>query len=277
MAIGALRRQLSLYASLRPIRIPREMTQLSPLRHEIVADVDLTLVRELGGDVYFGTPRGQRSAPDGPFVGQAEGYDTMRYAEGEVERVLRLAFELALVRRKCLVSVDKANILETSRLWRQVAIEVGGAFPAVESRHLYADNVAMQLITNPRQFDVIVTGNLFGDILSDIATVLGGSVGLFGACMLGGTGCTLYEPGHGSALDIAGQDRANPIAAIRCVGLMMAHTFGRADLGDLIEGAVVDVLRRGLRTAEIHRGEGTLVGTAAMGRAIVGTLEGMLA
>ena len=275
-AIGGLRQGLGLVASLRQVRIPAELAGLSPLRSERVAGLDLLIVRELGGDVYFGQPRGQRQAPDGAFAGQPEGFDTMRYADGEVRRAARRAFTLARSRRGRLVSADKANVLESSRLWRRIVSDVAAEFPDVELTHLYADNFAMQLITAPRSFDVIVTANLFGDILSDVATVLTGSVGLSASAMFNEAGQALYEPGHGSALDIAGQDRANPIAALRCVALMLRHSLARADLADTVEAAIVQVLRAGLRTAEIYRADkpGTrCVGTAEMGEAVVEVVD----
>jgi|SRR6185369_11840071 len=278
-AIGGLRQGLGLINSLRHISIPPELAGLSPLRPELVAGTDVLIVRELGGDVYFGRPRGQRAAPDGPFAGQAEGFDTMRYAEGEVRRIAQVAFELARGRTRRLVSADKANVLETSRLWRRVVTEVGAAYPDVQLSHLYADNVAMQLVTAPCGFDVILTGNLFGDILSDVATVLGGSIGLSGSAMFNEAGKGCYEPGHGSAWDIAGQDRANPIAQLRCVALLLRHSLGRSDLAKMVDDAIVEVLRSGLRTADIlpqvrvpgaaHQEDCRLVGTREMGAAVV--------
>jgi 3-isopropylmalate dehydrogenase len=283
VAIGGLRQGLGLIASLRQVRIPAELAALSPLRAERITGegcgLDLLIVRELGGDVYFGQPRGQRQAPDGAFAAQPEGFDTMRYADGEVRRIARRAFALARSRRGRLVSADKANVLETSRLWRRVVGEVAAEFPDVELTHMYADNVAMQLVTAPRGFDVIVTANLFGDLLSDVATVLTGSVGLSASALFNEAGQALYEPGHGSALDIAGQDRANPIAALRCVALMLRHSLARADLADTVEAAIVQVLRAGLRTAEIYRTEelGTrCVGTAEMGEAVVADVAASL-
>jgi 3-isopropylmalate dehydrogenase len=285
-AIGGLRQGLGLVNSLRQISVPEELAALSPLRSERVAGTDVLIVRELGGDVYFGRPRGQRAAPDGPFAGEAEGFDTMRYAEGEVRRVAKVAFELARGRSRRLVSADKANVLETSRLWRRIVADVGRAYADVELSHLYADNVAMQLVTAPRSFDVIVTGNLFGDILSDIATVLSGSIGLSGSAMFNAAGKGLYEPGHGSAWDIAGQDRANPIGQLRCVALLLRHSLARADLAQAVDDAVVDVLRSGLRTADILPREARssaadqtvrLVGTKDMGDAVVAAVARGLA
>jgi 3-isopropylmalate dehydrogenase len=279
-AIGGLRQGLGLINSLRHVSIPQELAGISPLRAERVAGTDVLIVRELGGDVYFGHPRGQRAAPDGSFAGQDEGFDTMRYAQGEVRRVARVAFELARGRARRLVSADKANVLETSRLWRRVVTQVGAEYPDVQLSHLYADNVAMQLVTAPRSFDVILTGNLFGDILSDVATVLSGSIGLAGSAMFNEAGKGLYEPGHGSAWDIAGQDRANPIAQLRCVALLLRHSLGRPDLAQVVDDAIAEVLRSGLRTADIvpqvrlpdapaHQDDVRLVGTSEMGGAVV--------
>jgi len=276
MAIGAIRQDLGLSVSLREVSIPDEMAELSPLRPELARGVQLLIVREMGGDVYFGTPRGQRTAPDGPFAGEAEGFDTMRYAETEVRRVAQLAFEIARERRRRVVSADKANVLETSRLWRRVVTDVAAGFPGVECTHLYADNVAMALVTRPRDFDVILTPNLFGDLLTDIASVLAGSIGMPGSALLSPTGRALYEPGHGSAFDIAGQDRANPIAAIRCVALLMVHTFKRPELAAAVERAVTEALGEGLRTADIDDGTGTLVGTTGMGDAVLAALTDIL-
>lgn len=275
-AIGQLRVGLGLHASLRQVTVDPSFASLSPLAADRVAGADLLIVRELGGDVYFGRPRGQRNAPDGPFAGQPEGFDTMRYAEGEVRRVAHLAFRLARGRRRRLCSADKANVLETSRLWRRVLTAVAQDYPEVELVHQYADNVAMQLVTQPRDFDVIVTGNLFGDILSDVASVMTGSIGLPASAMFSENGPALYEPGHGSAWDIAGQDRANPIAAMRCVALLLRHSLQRPDLAQAVEAAIDQALRSGHRTADLYRpGEpGTvLVGTAAMGDAVLAALR----
>jgi 3-isopropylmalate dehydrogenase len=254
-AILGLRRALGLYANLKHVAVPPALALLSPLREERVAGLDLLVVRELDGDVYTGQPRGRRTAPDGPFAGQREGFDTMRYAEGEVRRVARIAFEAARARRGGLASVDKANVLETSGLWRAVVREMAADYPDVTLTHLYADNALMQLISQPTRFDVIVTGNLFGDLLSD------GPRGM-------------YEAGHGTALDIAGQDRANPIACVRAVALMLRHSLGRADLAVRVEDAVSSVLASGLRTADMAQAPGTrCIGTEHMGNAIVAALH----
>jgi len=245
---------------------------LSPLRAERVAGTDLLVVRELNGDVYTGQPRGVRESPDGPFAHQREGFDTMRYAEGEVRRVAHIAFRAARSRSGRLCNVDKANVLETSRVWRDVVSDTAREYPDVEVTHLYADNATMQLITNPASFDVVLTGNLFGDILSDAASVLTGSIGLPASALLGDGPRGMYEAGHGSALDIAGRDMANPLACIRAAALLLRHSLGRDDLARRIERAVTVVLGQGLRTAEIHAPGMRLVGTRAMGDAVVAAL-----
>jgi 3-isopropylmalate dehydrogenase len=273
-AILGLRRALGLYANLKHVAVPPALALLSPLREERVAGLDLLVVRELDGDVYTGQPRGRRTAPDGPFAGQREGFDTMRYAEGEVRRVARIAFEAARARRGGLASVDKANVLETSGLWRAVVREMAADYPDVTLTHLYADNALMQLISQPTRFDVIVTGNLFGDLLSDAASVLTGSIALSASALLGDGPRGMYEAGHGTALDIAGQDRANPIACVRAVALMLRHSLGRADLAVRVEDAVSSVLASGLRTADMAQAPGTrCIGTEHMGNAIVAALH----
>jgi 3-isopropylmalate dehydrogenase len=267
-AIVDLRTRLGLFASLRQVAVPPAMAAMSPLKPEWVSGVDMLIVRELGGDVYMGQPRGQRSAPDGPFAGQAEGYDTMRYAQGEVVRIARIAFDAARQRKGRLLNVDKANVLETSRLWRKVVVDVARDYPDVTLSHAYADNAAMQLITRPLDIDVMLTANLFGDILSDAASVLTGSIGLPASAMLGDPGPGFYEAGHGSAPDIAGQNKANPIACIRAAALMLRLSLQRPDLAERVEAAVGSVLEQGLRTADIHSKGTRLVGTDAMGDAI---------
>ncbi len=276
-AIGGLRQGLGLFSSLRQIQIDSDLAAMSPLRAELVSGLDVVIVRELGGDVYFGKPRGQRTAADGPFLGEAEGFDTMRYADGEVRRIAHIAFKVARSRGRRLCSADKANVLETSRLWRRVVSEVGQEYPDVELTHVFADNVAMRLVTQPKYFDVIVTANLFGDILSDVASVLTGSVGLPASAMFNEAGLGLYEPGHGSAFDIAGKDVANPIASIRCVALMLRHSLARTDLATRVESAINKVLKSGLRTADIYQPHTRKVGTAEMGASIVDAIEGDLA
>lgn len=271
-AILGLRRELGLFAGLKHIAIPAALAHLSPLKAEVVAGTDLLVVRELDGDVYTGQPKGGRVSPDGAFAGQREGYDTMRYAEGEVERIAHVAFRAALGRSRRVCSVDKANVLATSRLWREVVSRVSVQYPAVTLTHMYADNAAMQLISRPTAFDVILTGNLFGDILSDAASVLTGSIGLPASALLGQGGGGMFEAGHGTAWDIAGQDLACPLACIRAAGLMLRHALDRPDLADRVERAVVTVLEQGGRTQDM-RGALPALGTQAMGDAVVKVLH----
>jgi 3-isopropylmalate dehydrogenase len=276
-AILGLRRGMGLYASLRHIQIDAAGAALSPLKAQRVQGVDLLIVRELDGDVYTAAPKGQRVATDGPFAGDAEGFDSMRYAAGEVRRVAHVAFRAARARRGQLASVDKANVLETSRLWRQVVTDVGRAhYPDVQLRHLYADNAAMALVASPQEFDVVLAGNLFGDILSDLASVLTGSIGLPASALLGdgeaGRTRGLFEAGHGTALDIAGADRANPIGCIRAAALLLRHALARLDLAERVELAVSGALAEGWRTADMADAstpEGMRVGTHAMGTAVL--------
>lgn len=267
-AIIELRRELGLYAGLKQVSVAGPLAELSPLKSARVRGLDLLVVRELNGDVYTGQPRGRREAPDGLFKGQAEGFDTMRYAEGEVRRVARIAFEAARTRRSRVTSVDKSNVLETSRLWRLVVADTAKSYPDVALTHAYADNAAMQLLSRPTEFDVILAGNLFGDILTDVASMLSGSIGLCGSALLGDGPRGMFEAGHGTALDIAGRDVANPIACIRAAALMLRHALGRADLAHRVERAIDTVLARGLRTADIAAAGGTVVGTREMGSAI---------
>jgi 3-isopropylmalate dehydrogenase len=267
-AILGLRRALGLFANLKQVSVPADLAALSPLRAEKVSGVNLLVVRELNGDVYTGQPRGVRAAPDGPFAGEREGFDTMRYAEGEIRRIAHVAFKAARRRSARVCNVDKANVLATSRVWREVVTDVAREYPDVELTHLYADSAAMQLISNPARFDVILAGNLFGDILSDAASVLTGSIGLPASALLGEGPRGMYEAGHGTALDIAGRDIANPLACIRAAALMLRHSLERDDLAQRIEAAVTAVLRQGLRTADLVGGTRP-VGTSAMGDAVV--------
>jgi len=265
----AIRKALGLFANLRPALLYPELADASTLKPEVVAGLDVLIVRELTGDIYFGQPRGRRTNA----AGEAEGFDTMHYAEGEIRRIARVGFEAARRRSKRLTSVDKANVLDTSILWREVVGAMARDYPDVELTHMYVDNAAMQLVRSPKSFDVIVTGNLFGDILSDEASMLAGSIGMLPSASLDANGKGLYEPIHGSAPDIAGQDRANPLATILSVAMMFRHTFSRADLGERTEHAVRVALRRGLRTPDIA-GEGeAVVGTQAMGDAVVAALR----
>ncbi len=250
-----LRKGLGLYGNLRPVRQMPALLKCSTLKPEVVSGVDLVVVRELTGGLYFGMPRGITGA-----AGKETGYNTMIYERHEVERIARKAFELARIRRKKVTSVDKANVLEVSRLWRQVVTEVHREYPDVELSHLYVDNCAMQLVLQPSQFDVLLTENMFGDILSDIGGVLTGSIGTLPSASLG-DGPALYEPVHGSAPDIAGKNQANPIGAIGCVAMMLELSFGRPDLGHRVDRAVEQVLTDGYCTADLARAGGKPIGT----------------
>lgn len=271
-AILGLRKALGLFANLRPAILYPELASASSLKPEIVSGLDILIIRELTGDIYFGTPRGVRSAPDGVFVGEREGYDTMRYAESEVRRIARIGFESARKRNKKLCSVDKANVLETSQFWRDLVIEVARDYPDVELSHMYIDNAAMQLVRNPRQFDVIVTGNLFGDILSDEAAMLTGSIGMLPSASLNAAGQGLYEPSHGSAPDIAGQGIANPLATILSAAMLLRYSLNLAPQADRIEAAVRRVLADGLRTADIFEPGTIKVSASGMGDAVLSAL-----
>jgi len=271
-AILGLRRSLGLFANLRPAILYPELANASSLKPEVVSGLDILIIRELTGDIYFGQPRGQRSAPDGAFAGEREGYDTMRYAESEVRRIARVGFEAARKRNKRLCSVDKANVLETSQFWRDIVIDVSREFPDVTLSHMYVDNAAMQLVRAPRDFDVIVTGNIFGDILSDEAAMLTGSIGMLPSASLNSSNQGLYEPSHGSAPDIAGKGVANPLATILSAAMMLRYSLDLAGQADRIEAAVRRVLSEGLRTADIYEAGTTKVGTAQMGDAVLKAL-----
>lgn len=273
-AILGLRKALGLFANLRPAMLYPELAGASTLKPEVVAGLDIVIVRELTGDIYFGTPRGVRTAPDGPFAGQSEGFDTMRYAEEEVRRIARVGFETARKRNKRLCSVDKANVLETSQFWRDTVIDVAREYPDVELTHMYVDNAAMQLVKNPRQFDVIVTGNLFGDILSDEASMLTGSIGMLPSASLNASGQGLYEPIHGSAPDIAGENVANPLATILSAAMLLRYSLNLPAQADRVEAAVKSVLAEGFRTADIYEPGTTQVGTREMGDAVLKALQG---
>ncbi|OPZ90125.1 MAG: 3-isopropylmalate dehydrogenase [Firmicutes bacterium ADurb.Bin419] len=264
-----IRAGLGLYANLRPAVIYSALKDASPLRSDIVKDgIDIMVVRELTGGMYFGE-KGRSDAGD---MGQAA-FDTEKYSTFEVERITRLAFEAAMKRNKKVTSVDKANVLESSRLWREVVLSVAKDFPEVELNHMYVDNAAMQLVRNPMQFDVIVTSNMFGDILSDEASMITGSIGMLPSASLGQGTLGLYEPIHGSAPDIAGQDKANPIATILSIGMMMKYSFGLEKESNAIERAVENVLNAGYRTADIASKGSTVVGTKEMGRLIHSEIE----
>jgi len=270
-AILGLRRELGLFANLRPARVHAELAGASALKPEVVAGLDILIVRELTGDIYFGQPRGIRSVN-----GVREGFDTMRYSEPEIRRIARVGFEAARKRKKGgsarLCSVDKANVLETSQLWREILIQESKGYPDVELTHMYVDNCAMQLVRNPRQFDVIVTGNMFGDILSDEASMLTGSIGMLPSASLDERGKGLYEPIHGTAPDIAGRDLANPLATILSAALMLRYSLGQPQAAGRIERAVSEVLQSGLRTADIYTPGTRKAGTAEIGAAVVAAL-----
>lgn len=266
-AILGLRKALGLFANLRPARVHPELVEASALKPEVVSGLDILIVRELTGDIYFGEPKGIRKVGE-----NREGFDTMRYSEPEIRRIARVAFEAARKRHRRVCSVDKANVLETSQLWREVATQEGKNYPDVELSHLYVDNCAMQLVRNPKQFDVIVTGNLFGDILSDEASMLTGSIGMLPSASLDERGKGLYEPIHGTAPDIAGQGVANPLATILSAALMLRHSLGQPQAAARIEAAVAKVLQSGLRTADIHTPGTRKVGTQEMGDAVVAAL-----
>ncbi len=260
-----LRSELGVFANLRPAVLYPSLAGASTLRREVVANLDLLIVRELTGGIYFGQPRGIRERTQD---GEREGFNTMVYRESEIERICRVAFGIASGRARRVCSVDKANVLETSELWREVAERVSGDYPDVTLSHLYVDNAAMQLVRAPSQFDVVVTGNLFGDILSDLASMLTGSIGLLPSASMDESGKGLYEPIHGAAPDIAGKGVANPLAAILSVAMMLRHSLGREELARRVEEAVGSVLKRGLRTPDIGGGEGETVGTRRMGEAV---------
>ncbi|UCG96678.1 MAG: 3-isopropylmalate dehydrogenase [Burkholderiales bacterium] len=271
-AILGLRKSLGLFANLRPAILYPELASASTLKPEVVSGLDILIVRELTGDIYFGTPRGRRSAPDGAFAGQPEAFDTMRYARPEIERIARVAFEAARRRSGKVTSVDKANVLETFQFWKDVVTEVHAGYPDVQLEHMYVDNAAMQLVRSPKSFDVIVTGNMFGDILSDEAAMLTGSIGMLPSASLNERSQGLYEPSHGSAPDIAGKGLANPLATILSAAMMLRHSLDRAQQADRIEAAVKKVLAAGLRTADIVAGGARAVGTGEMGAAVVAAL-----
>lgn len=263
-----LRSSLGLFANLRPAILFPQLADASSLKAEVVSGLDILIVRELTGGIYFGEPRGIREEN-----GERVGFNTDVYAESEIRRIARVAFELAQVRGKRLCSIDKANVLEVTELWREVVTEMASDYPDVEVSHMYVDNAAMQLVRAPKQFDVMVTGNLFGDILSDEAAMLTGSIGMLPSASLDENRKGLYEPCHGSAPDIAGQGIANPLATIMSLAMLMRYSLNRADVADAIESAVEKVLERGLRTADIFTEGCEKVGTAAMGDAVAEMLS----
>ena len=264
----AIRKALGLFANLRPARLHPELAAASTLKPEAVAGLDLMIVRELTGDIYFGAPRGRRTNA----AGEAEGFDTMLYSEPEIRRIARVGFDIARKRKRKLCSVDKANVLDTSILWREVVSAVGAEYPEVTLSHMYVDNAAMQLVREPTQFDVIVTGNLFGDILSDEASMLAGSIGMLPSASLDAGGKGLYEPIHGSAPDIAGRNMANPLATILSLAMLFRYSFARDDVAERIERAVRTVLAQGHRTADIAAPGERAIGTRDMGDAVAAAL-----
>ncbi len=273
-AILGLRKHLGLFANFRPAICYEQLTHASSLKPELVAGLDILIIRELTGDIYFGQPRGRRTAVDGHFPGTEEAFDTMRYSRPEIERIARVAFDAARQRGRKVTSVDKANVLETFQFWKDVVLEVHQDYPDVTLEHMYVDNAAMQLVRAPKAFDVIVTGNMFGDILSDEAAMLTGSIGMLPSASLNDRKQGLYEPSHGSAPDIAGKDLANPLATILSAAMMLRYSLDQGEAADRTEAAVKTVLAQGLRTPDIHSEGTTRVGTRAMGDAVVQALRG---
>ena len=272
-AILGLRKNLGLFANLRPAICYEQLVGASSLKPELIAGLDILLIRELTGDIYFGQPRGRRTAVDGHFPGAEEAFDTMRYSRPEIERIAHVAFQAARKRDKRVTSVDKANVLETFQFWRDVVTEVAIQYPDVALDHMYVDNAAMQLVKAPKKFDVLVTGNMFGDILSDEAAMLTGSIGMLPSASMNSSNQGLYEPSHGSAPDIAGQGIANPLATILSAAMMLRFSLNQPEAAQRIEAAVKDVLAAGLRTGDIYSEGTTRVGTRAMGDAVVAALN----
>jgi 3-isopropylmalate dehydrogenase len=270
-ALLGLREKLGLFANLRPVVAFDELLDASPLKKNVVHGIDIMIVRELTGDVYFGKPRGVKKGKNGKRIG----VNTMVYSEDEIRRIAVRAFEIARTRKKNLLSVDKANVLESTELWRNVVTEIGRNYPDITLKHMYVDNCAMQLIRNPAQFDVIVTTNLFGDILSDEAAMLTGSIGMLPSASLG-ENTALYEPIHGSAPDIAGINIANPLATILSVALMLRYSLSMPQEASLIEKAVAQTLKEGFRTQDIHQKDKILIGTEKMGDAVAKNLRKLL-
>jgi 3-isopropylmalate dehydrogenase len=264
-----LRAELNLYANLRPALLYPELEDASTLKPEVVSGLDIMILRELTGGIYFGEPRGVRTLENG----ERQGYNTLVYSESEVRRIGHNAFQIAAKRNRRVCSVDKANVLECTELWREVMMEVGKEYTDIELTHMYVDNAAMQLVRNPKQFDVMVTGNMFGDILSDCAAMLTGSIGMLPSASLDADGKGMYEPIHGSAPDITGQGIANPLATILSVSMMLRYSFDEPELADRIEQAVDQALKSGLRTADIASPNTQTVSTSAMGDAVVAALR----
>ena len=271
-AILGLRKNMGLFANFRPAICYEQLVGASSLKPELIAGLDILIIRELTGDIYFGQPRGRRTATDGHFPGAEEAFDTMRYSRPEIERIAHVAFQAARKRDKRVTSVDKANVLETFQFWKDVVTEVGKEYPDVALDHMYVDNAAMQLVKEPKRFDVVVTGNMFGDILSDEASMLTGSIGMLPSASLNTKNQGLYEPSHGSAPDIAGQGIANPLATILSAAMMLRFSLGQDEAAKRIEAAVQAVLAQGLRTADIYSAGTTKVSTSQMGDAVVKAL-----
>ena len=277
-AILGLRKNMGLFANFRPAICYEQLVGASSLKPELIAGLDILIIRELTGDIYFGQPRGRRVATDGHFPGAEEAFDTMRYSKPEIERIAHVAFQAARKRKAAgkegrVTSVDKANVLETFQFWKDVVSEVGKEYPDIALDHMYVDNAAMQLVKEPKRFDVVVTGNMFGDILSDEASMLTGSIGMLPSASLNSKNQGLYEPSHGSAPDIAGKGVANPLATILSAAMMLRFSLNQAAAADRIETAVKAVLAQGLRTPDIYSEGTTKVGTAQMGDAVVKALR----
>jgi 3-isopropylmalate dehydrogenase len=272
-AILGLRKNLGLFANFRPAICYEQLVGASSLRPELIAGLDILIIRELTGDIYFGQPRGRRVATDGLFPGAEEAFDTMRYSRPEIERIAHVAFQAARKRSHRVTSVDKANVLETFQFWKDVVSDIGKQYPDVALDHMYVDNAAMQLVREPKKFDVVVTGNMFGDILSDEAAMLTGSIGMLPSASLNASNQGLYEPSHGSAPDIAGKGIANPLATILSAAMMLRYSLNQEAAAQRIEAAVKTVLNQGLRTADIFSVGMTRVGTVEMGAAVVRALQ----
>lgn len=271
-AILGLRKHMGLFANFRPAICYEQLVGASSLKPELIAGLDILIIRELTGDIYFGQPRGRRVATDGHFPGAEEAFDTMRYSRPEIERIAHVAFQAARKRNKKVTSVDKANVLETFQFWKDVVTEVHKEYPDVALEHMYVDNAAMQLVKKPKAFDVLVTGNMFGDILSDEASMLTGSIGMLPSASLNAKGQGLYEPSHGSAPDIAGKGIANPLATILSAAMMLRFSLNQPQAAERIEIAVQSVLAHGLRTADIWSEGTSKVSTSQMGDAVVAAL-----
>ena len=277
-AILGLRKHLGLFANFRPAICYEELVNASSLKPELISGLDILIIRELTGDIYFGQPRGRRMATDGHFPGAEEAFDTMRYSRPEVERIAHVAFQAARKRKAAgsegrVTSVDKANVLETFQFWKDIVTEVGLQYPDIALDHMYVDNAAMQLVRAPKKFDVVVTGNMFGDILSDEASMLTGSIGMLPSASMNANNQGLFEPSHGSAPDIAGKGIANPLATILSAAMMLRFSLDQAEAASRIEAAVKSVLAQGLRTADIFSAGSTKVSTREMGDAVVKALK----